>query len=100
MDVDEEDDVRSRMKGARTARGSTWNHTKVFSEAGSEGAHTKAGRAPSKRSGPAAGPRGHLRSGQSTKQVSQSVSQSVKYTFLSLLGLVGHLTLTVRYDGC
>lgn len=76
MDVDEEDDVRSRMKGARTARGSTWNHTKVFSEAGSEGAHTKAGRAPSKRSGPAAGPRGHLRSGQSTKQVSQSVSQS------------------------
>ncbi|BDA46153.1 RRP12-like protein [Coccomyxa sp. Obi] len=68
MDADEEDDVRSRMKGARTARGSTWNHTKVFSEAGSEGAPTKAGRALSKRSGPAAGPRGQMRSGQSTKQ--------------------------------
>lgn len=67
--MDEEDDGRSRAQGARTARGSTWNHTKVFSEGGSEGAPTRAGRALSKRSGSAAGQRGQLRPGQSVKQV-------------------------------
>ena len=62
MDVDVEEDGRSRAKVAPTARGSTWNHTKVFSEGGSEGA-------PTRYSSPAPGQRGQQRPGRSVKQV-------------------------------
>lgn len=66
MDVDEDEDVRSRAKGARTAGGSAWNHTRVFSEGGLEGGPTTAGRSASRRGGPTGGHRSQGR----PKQVS------------------------------
>lgn len=69
MDV-EEADVRSRLKGARTARSSAWEATAVFSEGNcSEGGPQKTTYAASKRSGRTARQRTALRSGQSVKQV-------------------------------